>query len=215
MIYKNRFNGPPPANGPASEPNGPAISPPAEEPLISLGQMNFLFQVRTLWREMATWTRAYLISRFAGQGIAEYVFQRLYRLPRNFGDLMKLVYDDLIAEQYVQIISSQLVLTKEIIDAQIAGNIELVNEKVRQLYDRTEERSKFIASINPYWLEEDVRSLINTYHRYTLEEITTLLTGDYERNIDIYDRLLQHSDSIGNYFVEGLYNYLAYGTQRQ
>lgn len=202
MTNKQRFGGSPPngPNGP-EEPTGRT-----EEPMISLGQMNFLFEVRTLWREMATWTRAYLISRFAGQAIAEDVFQRLYRIPLKFGDLMKLVYGDQVSEQYAQIISSQLALTKEIIDAQIAGNIDLVNEKVRELYNRTESRAKFISSINPYWLESDVRNLINTYHQYTLEQITTLLTADYARNIDIYDRLLQHADTIGNYFVQGLYN---------
>jgi hypothetical protein len=220
MVYIYRFNGPNRLingpNGEAGRPDGlPSNGSPVAEPTISLGQMNYLFKVRTLWREMATWTRAYLISRFAGQEIAEDVFQRLYRLPREFGDLMRLVYTDQIAEQYIQIISSQLVLTKEIIDAEIAGNTDLVNEKVRELYERTEGRSEFIASINPYWHEDDVRNLINTYHQYTLEEITTLLTGDYARNIDIYDRLLQHADLIGDYFVQGLYNYLAYGPIHQ
>lgn len=89
------------------------------EPTITYGQMNLLFIIRNLWRQFATWTRSYLISRFSGLHIADEVFNRLY-----------------------------------------------------------------------------------TYHRYTLEEIFTLLTGEYSKNIDIYDRLLHHDDIIGDYFTE-------------
>ena len=165
------------------------------EPTITYGQMNLIFHIRNLWREMATWTRAYLISRTTGMGSPEEVFNRLYRIPREFGNLLQLI---------------QLVLIREIIDAQIAGNADLVNEKVRQLYANAEERVKFITSANPFWDEAVVRNFIYTYHQYTLEEINAFLTGEFQLSIDIYDRLLQLSDSIGDYFAQGLFNYITY-----
>lgn len=188
MIGKNRFN----------------------EPTVTYGQMNLLIRIRTLWREMATWTWAYLLNKAAETEIAEDVFNRLYKIPQEFGNTIRLVMGNQIAERYVQLLSLQIVLIREIIEAQMAGNIDLVNEKVRQLYQNAEDRTKFIASINPYWDETVVRNLIYTYHQYTLEEISTLLSGDYQKNIDIYDRLLHHTDSIGDYFAQGLFNYLAY-----
>lgn len=183
------------------------------EPTITLGQMNLLFSIRTLWRDLATWTRAYLVSRYAGIGLSEDVFNRLYRVPQEFGNVLRLIFGDQVAEQYTQLISRQLVIIREIIEAQMTGNIDLLNENVRQLYQNAADRAGYVASINPYWDETTVSSLIDTYLRYTLEEITTLLTGDYKRNIDIYDRLLSHADSMGDYFAEGLFKYLYNGSQ--
>jgi len=180
------------------------------EPTITYGQMNLIFHIRNLWREMATWTRAYLISRTTGMGSPEEVFNRLYRIPREFGNLLQLILGEQIAEQYVQFLSVQLVLIREIIDAQIAGNVDLVNAKVRQLYQNAEDRVNFITSANPFWAETVVRDFIYAYHQYTLEEITAFLTGEHQKSIDIYDRLLHLADSIGDYFAQGLFNYLTY-----
>lgn len=88
----------------------------------------------------------------------------------------------------------------------MAGNTELVSQKVMQLYQNAETRINYISSINPFWDSTVVRNVLTTYHQYTLEEITTLLTGEYVKNIDIYDRLLHHSDIIGEYFAQGLFN---------
>lgn len=180
------------------------------EPTITYGQMNLIFHIRNLWREMATWTRAYLISRTTGMGSPEEVFNRLYRIPREFGNLLQLILGNQIAEQYVQFLSLQLVLIREIIDAQLAGDVDLVNEKVRQLYANAEDRVNFITSANPFWDETVVRNFIYTYHQYTLEEINAFLIGEYQMSIDIYDRLLQLADSIGDYFAQGLFNYITY-----
>lgn len=178
------------------------------EPTVTYGQMNMIFRLRNLWREMSTWIRAYLISKFAGIGNTEDVFNRLYRIPMEFGSIVQLIFGAQAAEQYVQQLSQQLVLTREIIDAQMAGNTDLVNQKVMQLYQNAESRVDMIASINPFWDRTVIRSVLITYLQYTLDEITTLLTGEYERNIDIYDRLLHHSDFIGDYFAQGLFHYL-------
>lgn len=180
------------------------------EPTISYGQMNLIFHVRNLWREMATWTRSYLITRSTGMGSSEDVFNRLYRIPQEFGNLIRLIFGEQVAVQYVQFLSEQLVLIKEIIDAQLAGNVDLVIEKVRRLYQNAEERANYIASANPFWDETVVRDFIFAYHQYTLEEINAFLTGDHQKSIDIYDRLLQLADRIGDYFAQGLYNYLSY-----
>ena len=54
-----------------------------------------------------------------------------------------------------------------------------------------------MASVNPFWNEAVIRNLIYAYHQYTLQEIATLLKQEYEKNIDIFDILLHHADSMG------------------
>ncbi len=47
----------------------------------------------------------------------------------------------------------------------------------------------------------------------TIEEITAFFTGDYKREIDIFDRLLHHTDNMGDYFTQGIINYITYRQQ--
>ncbi len=182
-----------------------------DEPAVTYGQMNLLFHIRNLWRQLVTWTRSYLVSQHANMGIADDVFNRLYRLPREFENVLQLILGFEASQAFVQSLSVQLALTKEIIDAYLAGNTDLINEKVPQLYRNAEERAELMASFVPLWEQAQIRNFLYAYHQYTLEQIVTLVSGDYARNIDIYDRLLQHADIMGSYFTEGLYHYLASG----
>ena len=184
-----------------------------QEPTITYGQMHLLFHIRNLWREMATWTRAYMTSSSANLAIRDDVFNRLYKVSQEFANIIGLVFGDQIAEQFLQYLSVQLVLTKELIDAQIDGNVALVNELFRQLFQNADEIAKFMASINPFWNETVIRNLIYTYHQYTLQEIATLLSQENQKNIDSYDILLHHADSMGDYFAQGLFNYLSHNPQ--
>jgi hypothetical protein len=138
------------------------------------------------------------------------VFNRLYRIPREFGNILQLILGYEASQVFVQQLSVQLALTKEIMDAYMSGNTAVVNEKVQQLYQNADDRAERMASFVPFWDEVLIRSFLYTYHQYTLEQIVTLLSGDYQRNIDIYDRLLHHADDMGDYFTEGLYNYIVY-----
>jgi hypothetical protein len=168
----------------------------------------FNISLRNLWREMATLTRSYLIAKGSSPEISNAVFNHLYIVPQEFASIISVFLGDQIAERFLQYLSIQIVLTKELIDAQFAGDTNLVNEKFRQLYRISDERAKFMASVNPYWDEAIIRNNIHTYIQYTLQDTTSFLAKEYGKSFDIYNILLNHSDSMGDYFVQGLLNYL-------
>jgi hypothetical protein len=102
------------------------------EPTVTIGQMNLLFNIRNLWRDIATWSRAYMVNRSAGLPIADEVFNRLYRIPTEFGNLLQyfIGYDN--AAKFVQLLSLQIVLSRSIFKAQLSGDPNLVNQLVQQ-----------------------------------------------------------------------------------
>lgn len=181
-----------------------------QEPVATYGQANIIFHIRSLWREMATWIREYLIAKSANLDIADDVFNRLYKVPQEFANSISLIFGDEIAETYMQYLDKQTVLIKEIIDAEIAGNTNLINEKYRELLNAINERAKFVASVNPFWDENVTKNLANTYIQYTLQEVVTYLAQEHQKNIDIYDIILHYADNVGDYFAQGLYNYINY-----
>lgn len=179
------------------------------EPTISYGQMNILFTVRNLWRDLATWSRAYMVNRSAGLEIADEVFNRLYRIPTEFGNLLQYFIGHDNAVRFVQLLSQQLVLARSLLDAQIEGNSNLANQLVQQLYQLADERAAFMTSINPFWDQTEIRNQIYTFIQYSIEEMGAIISKDYARDIKIYDRLLHHADRMGDYFTQGLFNYMS------
>lgn len=183
-----------------------------QENLLTYGQMNLIFQARNLWREFVVWSRVYLISRIAGIGISEDVFNRIYRIPIEFGDITRLIFGNQAAEVTVQQLSSTVILFRNLVEAMIAGNNDAASAIVQQLYKNADERAAYMASINPYWDEIQWKNLIYTFYNYSFQEIVSMLTSD-PKNIDLFDQFLLYADIMGDYFAQGLYNYLIYNTQ--
>jgi hypothetical protein len=181
----------------------------SQENVVTYGQMNIIFQARNLWREFVMWSRVYLISKIAGIGLAEDVFNRLYRIPLEFGDITRLIFGNQVADITVQQLSTTVVLFRQLVDAIIAGDNETAAELTQALYKNADERAKYLASINPFWDETHWKYLIYTFYNYSFQEITSILTGD-PRNIELFDRFLQYADVMGDYFAQGLFSYLAY-----
>ena len=63
-----------------------------------------------------------------------------------------------------------------------------------------------LASINPFW--DEVWRTDCSYTRSTIDEATAFLAGEYDRNINIFARILTHAENTGDEFALGLFNYI-------
>lgn len=178
---------------------------------ITYSQMNLIFNSRIYYRRLTAWTRAYLLSRYFGVGTAEDLFGRLYFETLDLGNMLKIIHGREDAEQYSRILSLFAIALRDIIDAQLAGNMEEVNRNVNRLYEIAAERKAFIQAINPY-ASPAYEDLFETYVQYILEEANALAAGDYSRDIAVYDLLTAHGDRLGGAFAEGIYNFITSGS---
>lgn len=180
-----------------------------QENCIPYWQMNIIFHTTSLWTNMTIWTRAYVFSAAAGSVNQEVVFRRLYRIPSDFADTFQLIFGSDSAARYSNLLSNQVTTLRDIINAQISGDANEVNENTLSLYQNANKRAAFLAQINPYWQEDQWRNLIYNYLGLTLEESTRILARDYANAINIFDSLMSSASKIGDYFSQGLFNYLS------
>ncbi len=178
---------------------------------ITYSQMNLIFNARIYYRRLTTWTRAYLISRYFGIGTTEELFGRLYLESLDIGNMLEIIFGRVYSEQYSQLVSQYAIAFRDLISAQIEGNTEAINRNVNRLYENVAERAVFLESLNPYWTAADYEDLFGTYIRYTLEEANAIASGDYSRDIEIFDRLTDHTNRMGDTFAQGLYEYITSG----
>ncbi|HML37688.1 MAG TPA: hypothetical protein PKA19_09760 [Bacillota bacterium] len=172
------------------------------------GQMNMIFRARMLWRDLATWMTIYLVSLYGGYPNQSAISQKLYDLPLEYGNFLKFIFGDGTAEEAIHHLSSYIITLQNLFYAQKIGDAAAAEEFAKQLYQIMDDTAEFFARINPYWQEETWRSLLYNYNKLLLEDSLTLLTEEYEKNIDVFDRILSFSSVAGDYFFEGIINYL-------
>jgi hypothetical protein len=160
------------------------------------------------WFELATWTRYYLISRYRGIGNEDIILARLNKVVEEFGIMLRRIFGDQITEEFLNLIYTHIELITSLVTAEIEHNTEVADEATRLLYQNAEQSASFLASINPFWNEAILRDRLYSYIRSTIEESVTFLTGEYDKNIDIFARILTHAENTGNEFAMGLFNYI-------
>ncbi|MDI9493647.1 MAG: hypothetical protein QM289_04020 [Bacillota bacterium] len=179
---------------------------------ITYSQMNLIFNARFYYRRLTTWTRAYLLSRYYGIGTMEAQFGRLYLETLDIGEMMQIIFGRQAAEQYSQLLSQYPIIINELITAQLAGDLETVNQSVERLYQNVDVRSDFLQNMNPYWSAEEYRQLFYNFIEHIIETANAIASGDSAREIELYDTLNSHTDRMGDTFAEGVYAYLTSGS---
>lgn len=171
-------------------------------------QINMIHQSKLILRELVLWIRFYLISAYAKLEDKEEVYNKLAKIPTEFGNIIRLFFGDTIADTYTGLFGLQILLIRNLIDNQIKSDMKGVRDTINQLYDVSEKRAIFLGEFNKYWNQNELNSLTYTFLSYILEEITEFLVKDYEGSIEAFDKLLEQADAIGAFFAEGLYQYL-------
>jgi len=167
-----------------------------------------------LWRDLASWIRAYFESIYAGYGNQEAVKEKLYRVPVNFNNIFRVIFGKQIADTYSGLISDFIRTVEALVMAQMNGDTVGIEEAAKQLYQNVDQRAAFLSQINPFWQESEWKRLFYPFVHMTIEESDTFFNKEYVRNIEVYDRLLNHTSEMGDYYSNGLFKYLTYTGQR-
>jgi len=186
----------------------------ADTPCITEEQMEDIFRIRMFWLELVIWIRIYMLSRYAGAGDPDQAFERLMRVPVEYVTTIEKYFPHIDAAEYLQLFTTYIELITSLITALIENDVEALNRITVSLYENADERADFVASINPFWDVEQWRDILYVNLRSTIEEATSFLLEDYEKNIDIYTRLLDQAETASTLLAQGLFNYIVQNSER-
>jgi hypothetical protein len=187
--------------------SGGRVILPCDQPCITYDQMNQIYTVRMFWFELVTWIRAYMLSRFKGIGNESEIIAHLKHISDEYARAQRQIFGTEF-EPTIQLINEYINLIEELITAQLEGNNEEVSRIVQLLYQNADQRAAAVASINPFWDENEWRNRLYSHVRATVDQSITFQTGDYSRNLDIFSTLLNQAESASGYFARGLYSFI-------
>ncbi|MBE6033320.1 MAG: hypothetical protein E7222_01320 [Clostridiales bacterium] len=181
-----------------------------QDSCIPPSQLNLIFQTRTVWRDLATWIRAYLASKHGGLGDKEAIREKLDELMLRSTNIFSLVFGEEFANEYIDLSTNFLNLLDALVDAQISGDVDAINEYTRQIYENSDRIAAFLARVNPYWQENRWRDLLYQFNDRTIEQSNTFLNQQFRENINLFDRILNLTSTIGDYYSQGILDYLTF-----
>jgi hypothetical protein len=177
---------------------------------ITYDQLNAIYRIRMLWYEYVSLIRNYMIARYKilGEPAEEFFYNELKRVAVNYTNALRKIFGDKLPKDYTQLFYTYFELIDAFISAQMVGNTDEINRITQLLYQNADQRAAAISSLNPFWDEAVWKNKLYANLRSTIDESTTFLSGDYPRNIDIFNTLLSQAESTGIYFTQGLIKYL-------
>jgi hypothetical protein len=190
--------------------NSDSMIAPGDNQCITYEQMNDIYNIRMFWFELVIWVRNYMLSRYEGIGNSSEIYDRLKQVPVDYVNALRQIFGESVAEDYIEQFNTYISLLDEFITAQLNNDIDEINRITQSLYQNADERAALIASINPFWDQENWRNRLYSNLRSTIDESTSFLNKEYARNIDIFSRLLDQAESTSNYFAQGIFDYINY-----
>lgn len=132
------------------------------------------------------------------------VTNRLLRNPEDFEALLRPLYGERIASGFADLLTSHLVIAAELVNAAKEGDSEAAAEAEARWYENADEIAAFLGSINPYWSAQQWRNMLYDHLALTKAEAVSILTGNYEESIALFDQIERQALGMADLMTAGI-----------
>lgn len=175
---------------------------------ITFGQMNLINDFRAHWAEFGLWTRSYMVSTITGFSNLASISNRLYHIPKELGEMFEPYFGAEISEQFQQLLLLYVVHVQTLISAINSRDQPAADASAVMLYKCSDDIASFLAQINPYWSKSQSQYLFNHLNEMIISEMIAILSDEFDKELDIRDRIFKHSLIMGDYMAGGVMHYL-------
>lgn len=119
--------------------------------------------LRSLWSNLATWTRFYLVSKLANLDDTIYISNKLYELAISLANVYRIYYGNEIADKFYSLLKDFIDHTIMYIDNLTSTDVSYLNDIKYKWQASATTLSHYVSSINPYL---DIKVLNNTLYNY-------------------------------------------------
>lgn len=182
----------------------PAFGPFGNMHCIPFSQINLVTEMRYHWLQLVIWSRSYMCCRASRQGALPVIYERLYSVPEGFYKYISPFYGQVIAEQLIDLLSQYVIIFASLIDAMAAGNQQEANMSQSAWYKNANDIAALLVQINNSWNYNEWQDLLGRLIRMNIDQAIAVLSGNYQGEIVIYDRLQYHSLIMADYMSRGV-----------
>lgn len=191
------------------------ISKDQEQPTLPYGYLNLVKSTRNLMAQLAYLTRIYFASTFSGFGNAEAVARKLYSLPNRFQEKAELIFGAPLSEEFLNLLSLHVLYIQGLANALATGNQDVANYYTQLLYKNADGIALHFSKMNPFWDEMQWKTLLYNYINLFIQDAVALGSRDFDKELDIFERMLLAALAMGDYQADGFYQFMTTGKAQQ
>lgn len=166
--------------------------------------MDLMNYFRMLWEQHVAWTRMAVIGLVHQLPEAQLILQRLLRNATDFANALAPFYGEEAAREFARLLSEHLTIASELVQALMAGDNNAVTDADRRWRENADQIAKFLASVNPYWTEEDWSAMLYEHLDLLSANIENMIAQNYEESISGYDEIEMQALEMADMMAEGL-----------
>ncbi|HHU90451.1 MAG TPA: LysM peptidoglycan-binding domain-containing protein [Clostridiaceae bacterium] len=171
---------------------------------ITQAKFNLSNHLRLLWEQHITWTRLTIISMVFDLPDVDLVTQRLLRNPKDFEAALVPFYGSQTVARFSALLRNHLVIAANLVNAAKAGDNNAAAEAERIWYNNARDIAAFLASINPYWSQQEWEKMLFDHLALVKNEAVFMLTNEFQKGIDLYDEMERQAMMMADVMTEGI-----------
>ena len=152
------------------------------------------------------WTRSLVISIADNLKDINATTNRLLMNPVDIGNLYKLYYGNTVGSNIADLLKQHLVIGGELIKALKAGDMVNVSNLNRAWYKNADDMAFAFVSINPHYVEKDIRDMLYVHLDLLKKDVTNRLASNYDAEVNDFDNTEKHALIMADTFTDGIIN---------
>lgn len=156
---------------------------------ITRAELDFRNIMRTLWEDHVTWTRLLIVSFAAGLPDSDLVTKRLLKNQEDIGNAIKPYYGDATANLTSELLKKHIRIAFQVLLAVRFKDKIGLDSANKQWFLNADEITAFLSGANPFWDEQVLKAMLYEHLRLTAEEAVARLNGQYEEDMDAYEKV--------------------------
>ncbi|MBR0596726.1 hypothetical protein [Sinanaerobacter chloroacetimidivorans] len=178
---------------------------------ITYEQMNLINEFRKHYVNLSVWSRALAISLKFNLENTGPVYERLQLEALNTYLTLANFYGNEATQEYLNLLTQQIILYRSVVEAMLNNDTETADRDLKRLYDNSELIGDYFARLSPYWDKEQWVNLQRQYIDALYSGAFSIVQGDYQREIEIFDRMVYYTNLMADYTSRGIMRSLTSG----
>lgn len=167
-------------------------------------EVQILINFITLWMKIVYWTRSLIQATIGNSPEQSSIGKELFiSLPSEFFKEFNQYYSDQDSQEFLNIITNLINDNWQLTNSYKNKDALSIEINRNQLYQVADRLSEFLARINPYYKQDEIKKLMYGYVELKNNEIKAIATGNYDLETQIFEQIEDQAMLIGTYMAMG------------
>lgn len=168
-------------------------------------EINILLTFQNMWIDIAHWVRSFYHTVFGNLPEQRSIGTRLFvELPMDLYNEFKKYFNEEEAREFEDISSRFITINWQLANSYKSKDKISIDSTNAEYYRISDEFAAFLARVNKYYDENQLKALFYDYIRLKINEIIALTTGNYDLEMKIFEELKYTAATIGIYMALGI-----------